>query len=146
MVDASPTSLNSISQVIKQKEKELHEIHDLRCNKLESLISQRDQLLLESSKRFERLKDDFQYNLSLIEARDKEIQRLDSCVKAANDQNDILLSKTKSMQQQINKLEAKELERNQKYEADKETNHVRSTQRFVAIKLNFEKLDYFKLH
>lgn len=59
-------SITDISQVILKKEKELHEIHEIRCTKLELLLKERDSLLLESSKRFERLKDDFEYNLSLI--------------------------------------------------------------------------------
>jgi chromosome segregation ATPase len=42
------------------------------------MVSERDTLLLESSKRFDQLKDDFQYNLALLDARDKEIQRLEA--------------------------------------------------------------------
>ena len=40
------------------------------------MIEERDGLLQESTRRFNLLREDFQYNLSLLEARDKEIARL----------------------------------------------------------------------
>lgn len=66
--------------MIRSKERELHDIHDLRCASLERLVSERDALLLEHSQRFDQLKEDFAYNLALIEARDAEIARLEKVV------------------------------------------------------------------
>ena len=40
------------------------------------MIEERDGLLQESTRRYDLLREDFQYNLSLLEARDKEIGRL----------------------------------------------------------------------
>ena len=46
----SATNIASINEFIKQKEKELHDIHALRINHLEALVKERDDLLLEAAK------------------------------------------------------------------------------------------------
>ncbi len=51
---------------------------------MEAIIAERDELLIESSRRFELLKEDFRYNLALIEARDVELERLDNSLKSTN--------------------------------------------------------------
>lgn len=95
------SGFRDISQLVQAKERELHEMHELRCSQLEKvgntfdlvflvhisyfeiyvkcyyqMIEERDGLLQESTRRFNLLREDFQYNLSLLEARDKEIGRL----------------------------------------------------------------------
>jgi hypothetical protein len=77
---------SSINDIIRVKEKELHDIHNMRCTKLEKLVLERDNLLLESNKRYEKLKEDFQYNLSLLDARDDEINKLEDIVHKCRDQ------------------------------------------------------------
>ena len=48
----SATNIASINEFIKHKEKELHEIHNLRINHLEALVKERDDLLLDAAKYF----------------------------------------------------------------------------------------------
>lgn len=78
----NPSSLQEMTHLIRLKEKELHDVHDMRCGQLEKMIEERDTLLLEITKRFEQLKDDFQYNLALLEARDVELTKFEELVKS----------------------------------------------------------------
>jgi chromosome segregation ATPase len=117
-------SLNDISHIIRIKEKELHEIHDQRCGQLEQLVSERDSLLIESSKRFEQLRDDFQYNLSLLEARDQEIERLEGHIQKINSELGINDAEKRSLKGRVDILEIKETERFKKHEDNKLANQV----------------------
>ena len=118
------SSLNEISQLIRVKEKELHEIHDQRCTQLEQLVTERDSLLIESSKRFEQLRDDFQYNLALLEARDEEIERLEDHIQKANAELEICNSERRTFKGRVDILEIRETERSEKHEENKAANKV----------------------
>ena len=115
-------SLQDITQLIRIKEKELHEIHDHRCQQLERQIGERDNLLIESSKRFEQLRDDFQYNLALLEARDQEIERLESHVKQITLELNDSTAERRALRGRIDILEIKETERFEKHEETKAAN------------------------
>lgn len=90
-------SLQQISDSIRIKERELHEIHEARCEALSvvtiatvetipsaysllfcQMVSERDKMLQELSRRYNRLKEDFKYNLALIGSRDQDIERLET--------------------------------------------------------------------
>lgn len=58
-----------LGSMIGQKERELHDMNDLRTRALEKAISDRDSHLEEAKARFVQLRDDFQYNLKLLEDR-----------------------------------------------------------------------------
>ena len=118
------SSLNDISQLIRIKEKELHEIHDQRCGQLEQLVTERDSLLIESSKRFEQLRDDFQYNLALLEARDEEIERLEGHILKTNTELGITDADRRALKGRIDLLEIRETERFEKHEENKAANKV----------------------
>ena len=119
------STLNDISQLIRIKEKELHEIHDQRCIQLEQLVTDRDALLTDASKRFEMLKDDFQYNLALLEARDHEIERLEGHVQKITDELAFTDKERRSLNSQVEILLIKETERVEKHEENKLANKVR---------------------
>jgi len=112
-------SLTDISEVIAKKEKELHDIHDVRCAKLELLVRERDQLLLDSSKRFEKLREDFEYNLSLISARDEEIERLEKDVRSKQLLYDDCAADNRSLSIRIEVMERNEAESIRKMEQEK---------------------------
>ena len=122
MIDST---LNDISQLIRIKEKELHEIHDQRCIQLEQLVNDRDILLIDASKRFEQLKDDFQYNLALLEARDHEIERLEGHAQKITEELSITDTERRSLKSQVDILQIKEAERLEKHEENKLANKVR---------------------
>lgn len=121
---AQPTTLNEISQIILSKERELHQFHDLRCGQLEALVEERDQLLLESSRRFEKLKDDFEYNLALIQARDVEIERLEHDLKLHQADLASSTSERKQLISQIEAAQSRELDAMKKSELDRINNKV----------------------
>eukprot|EP00736_Rhodelphis_marinus_P010995 Rmarinus@m.14660 len=73
-VDPSGSGLR---QLILEKEKELHDINDYRIRSLEALMKDKDSKIEEWQKRFHQLKEDFQYNLKLIEERDAELDKFD---------------------------------------------------------------------
>ena len=58
-----------LGSMIGQKERELQDMNDLRTRALEKAISDRDSHLEEAKTRFMQLRDDFQYNLKLLEDR-----------------------------------------------------------------------------
>lgn len=127
------SSLNDISQLIRIKEKELHEIHDQRCLQLELLISERDSLLIDYGKRFEQLRDDFQYNLALLEARDQEIRRLEGYTQKVANEIVISDNRCRVFQSRIEILETKELERFDRHEENKLANKVKKQKSFLCI-------------
>ena len=53
-----------------KKEKELHDINEYRIATLESLVQERDRDLTEHKAKLGKLKEDFTYNLKLLEERD----------------------------------------------------------------------------
>lgn len=130
------TNLTSISEMIRSKERELQKIQDLRTAQLEAMIEERDQLLLESSRRFEQLKDDFQYNLTLIEARDKEINRLEKSLEQEKKHNTELESQSKALLTRIDTMQLKEQERLERAEQDKAINKVRTAKSNTKKSLN----------
>lgn len=121
---AQPSTLNEISQVIISKERELHQFHDLRCGQLESLVEERDQLLLESSRKFEKLKDDFEYNLALIQARDVEIERLEHELKTIQSELTHVNNDKKHLMAQLEAAQSRENELVKKNELDRINNKV----------------------
>eukprot|EP01038_Epipyxis_sp_PR26KG_P013803 gene13803-18513_t len=115
-------SIANIADIIRQKERELHDIHDLRCNQLEALLQERDTLLMDASRRFEQLKEDFKYNLALIEARDQEINRLEGIVKVQSKTLEDSNIEIKQLNTKVDLYETKESERTKKLEHEKITN------------------------
>ena len=61
-----------------QKEKELHDINEYRIHTLETLLQEKEREIADSKARLSKLKDDFNYNLKLLEERDSELERYDS--------------------------------------------------------------------
>lgn len=116
--------ITNITDVIRAKERELQKIQDIRFAQLEKTIEDRDQLLIESSKRFEQLKDDFQYNLRLLEARDREISRLEGIIEKQGREKEDLESQVKNLLARIESIQQKEKERIDKFEQEKALSKV----------------------
>lgn len=116
--------ITNITDVIRAKERELQKIQDMRFTQLEKTIEDRDMLLLESSKRFEQLKDDFQYNLRLLEARDREITRLEGIIEKQGREKEDLEQQVRNLISRIDTMQEKEKERMEKFEQDKALSKV----------------------
>lgn len=115
----STSSLNDISQLIYVKERELKEIQEMRCLQLEELIANRDALLVESSRRFEKMKEDFQYNLTLLEARDAEILRLETHLEEKMKQLSTSEFDRKTLMTKLEAIEHRDKDRFEKAEQEK---------------------------
>ena len=68
----------NIRSLIAQKERELHDINDYRVNTLEEELRRREKSESKLRTKFAKLKEDFTYNLKLIEDRDAELDRYEA--------------------------------------------------------------------
>lgn len=62
---------------LASKEREWKELQALRIQQLETALSEATSELSTQKERFLRLRDDFQYNLGVLEERDQELERYD---------------------------------------------------------------------
>ncbi len=81
-------------------------------------IIERDKTIQESSKRFSQLRDDFKYNLSLLEARDQEIKRLEGLSAALSNDYQVIKAEKIALTQRVDKLLTKEANRKEKSRND----------------------------
>lgn len=68
----------TLRELVEQKEKEWKEAQDLRIKSLEVTLAEKEKLINNERVRFRKLREDFEYNLKLLEERDVELERYDS--------------------------------------------------------------------
>jgi chromosome segregation ATPase len=124
--------------MIRSKEAELHAIQQLRCDHLEKLVREREALLLEASKRFDQLRDDFQYNLTLLEARDSELRRLEDIITNNATRIATLENEKKTLLERCDGLIRKDEERTQQIEEEKAAHKTK----IVQLKQEIETLTW----
>lgn len=122
----APTSFNfqHMNDVIQTKENELKNMLYQRTIQLENYIKNREELLLETTTKYEALKEDFDYNLSLIEARDYEIQRLEKNVEDEKKKKMDVETKHRKVTQENQLLLQKEIELNHRLDQEKQSHKV----------------------
>lgn len=64
-------------ELAAQKEREWKEVTELRVETLEAAYADKDKQLNEEKSKFHKLKEDFKYNLKILEERDQELERYD---------------------------------------------------------------------
>ena len=114
---------DDLSEIIRVKERELHDINELRYERLEVNLLEKEKLISDFIKRFDALKDDFQYNLTLLDARDHEIIRLEQIIENLTKEFEI---KKHDNQQLLKKLDQVEKTSHELYET--RTREQRETQ------------------
>ena len=67
----------SLKELEAQKVRELKEIQQYQTIAVEASLKKREQTLLELQQKFQQLRSDFEYNLKLLEERDKELGQYD---------------------------------------------------------------------
>ena len=122
-----------LQALIRVKERELHEIHDMRCGQLEKLVEERDGLLMASHNRFEQLKEDFRYNLTLLEARDAELARLEMLVEQKEGALLEIEAERRALAGRLEVLELRDADRIEKHNQDKATSKVKMGARGTAF-------------
>ena len=80
---ASSQSSGGLRGLIAQKERELHDINEYRLHTLESLVAEREREAGVAKESLAKLKEDFAYNLRLLEERDAELERCAAMRKSA---------------------------------------------------------------
>lgn len=75
---ANPAASDDLRALINQKEKELREIHAYQAQTLQQGEKAKADELIRQKERYAKMKEDFDYNLKLLEERDDELQRYDT--------------------------------------------------------------------
>lgn len=81
LVEPYPNAMQGSADLEAQlacKEREWKELQVLRIQQLETALSEATSDLSTQRERFLRLRDDFQYNLCVLEERDRELERYDA--------------------------------------------------------------------
>jgi hypothetical protein len=73
----TPATL-SMKELVDAKERELREIHEYRIAALERVLGERETTIADLSAKLSKLREDFRYNLGLIEGRDAELDRYEA--------------------------------------------------------------------
>lgn len=68
---------SSLQDLVQQKEHEWREAQDLQIKSLQNALTEKERQLNNEKLRLRKLKEDFEYNLRLLEERDKELNRYD---------------------------------------------------------------------
>ena len=69
---------SSLQEQVEQKENEWREAQQLQNKSLQNALKEKERQLNNERVRFRKLKEDFEYNLKLLEERDQELQRYDA--------------------------------------------------------------------
>ena len=67
----------SLKELEEQKARELKEIRQYQASAVEASLKRKEKALLELQQKFQQLRNDFEYNLKLLEERDKELTQYD---------------------------------------------------------------------
>ncbi|XP_053383312.1 coiled-coil domain-containing protein 57-like [Mercenaria mercenaria] len=77
-MDGGTNEADHWREVAAQKEKEWKQVTEQRINALEHACQEKERQLTEQREKFQKLKEDFKYNLRLLEQRDQELDRYDA--------------------------------------------------------------------
>lgn len=77
-MDGGATEADKWREIAAQKEKEWKQATEQRIESLESTLQEKERQLSEERGKFQKLKEDFKYNLKLLGERDQELDRYDT--------------------------------------------------------------------
>ncbi|TRY87148.1 hypothetical protein DNTS_010214 [Danionella cerebrum] len=118
------------------KEREWKELQTRRIQQLEHALNEATSELHSQRDRFLRLRDDFKYNLSVLEERDKELERYDAMAARAQTEDSARREEVSELKIEIAKLrDALEVQRRAK-----EDNEVQFQKRGIEHRVQLEKL------
>lgn len=123
------------------KEREWKELQALRVQQLETALNDATSELSVQRERFLRLRDDFQYNLRVLEERDKELERYDALAARALTEDGARREEVSELRIEIAKLQDA-LEEHRKMKGDLELQYQK---RGVEHRLKLEKVQRYDL-
>ena len=78
MLADAQTPEDKFKSLIESKEKELRDINEYRIASLQRSVEDKEAAAASARAKLSKLKEDFQYNLKLLEERDAELERYDA--------------------------------------------------------------------
>lgn len=127
------SNTNDYNEIITVKENELKSLTQQRLMNLERAVKEREEVLLETIKKLEMLKEDFDYNLTLIDARDKEIQRLESSLISQQKKLKESSLTVETLRQENEYLRSQDSKLREEVEEEKENHRVRGLLLYVRF-------------
>ena len=125
-----------MQELVQQKENEWREAQELRNKSLQSALKEKERQLNNEKVRFRKLKEDFEYNLKLLEERDQELQRYDALFSQVRNINSLRDSEISDLKIQLDDLRLK---------LSQEEKAKEELQRHYQQVLNFISLNFLTL-
>ncbi|XP_046888956.1 coiled-coil domain-containing protein 57 isoform X2 [Hypomesus transpacificus] len=121
---------------LARKEREWKELQSLRVLQLESSLRGAQDELSVLRQRFQQLRDDFRYNLTVLEERDRELEKYDAKATRVQATETARQEEVSQLRIQVAKLQ----EQREKEEREREEERRRSHQRAAEHRLQLERL------
>ena len=129
---ASVDATSSLQELVQQKENEWREAQELQIKSLQSALKEKQRQLNNEKVRFRKLKEDFEYNLKLLEERDRELQRYDALFAQVRNINNARDGEVSDLKIQLDELRLKlSHEEKSKEELQK---HYQQVSNFAVLK------------
>lgn len=98
---------SSLQGLVEQKENEWREAQQLQNKSLQNALKDEERQLNNERVRFRKLKEDFEYNLKLLEERDQELQRYDALFSQVRNINSLRDGEVSDLKIQLDDLKLK---------------------------------------
>ena len=98
---------SSLQELVEQKENEWREVQQLQNKSLQNALKEKERQLNNERVRFRKLKEDFEYNLKLLEERDQELQRYDALFSQVRNINSLRDGEVSDLKIQLDDLKLK---------------------------------------
>ena len=98
---------SSLQELVQQKENEWREAQDLQIKSLQNALKEKERQTNNEKLRFRKLKEDFEYNLKLLEERDHELHRYDALFVQVKNSNSLRDGEVSDLKIQLDELRLK---------------------------------------
>ena len=98
---------SSLQELVEQKENEWREAQQQQNKSLQNSLKEKERQLNNERVRFRKLKEDFEYNLKLLEERDQELQRYDALFSQVRNINSLRDGEVSDLKIQLDDLKLK---------------------------------------
>ena len=98
---------SSLQELVQQKENEWREAQDLQIKSLQNALKDKERQINNEKLRFRKLKEDFEYNLILLEERDQDLHRYDALFVQVKNINSLKDGEVSDLKIQLDELRLK---------------------------------------
>lgn len=98
---------SSLQELVQQKANEWREAQDLQIKSLQNALKEKERQTNNEKLRFRKLKEDFEYNLKLLEERDQELHRYDALFVQVKNVNSLRDGEVSDLKIQLDELRLK---------------------------------------